>query len=119
MIKENGTILIPFDFSSYSMVGLMNSYNIARFTKSKIVLINSIKHNEEVNHFELQNLCKKIFDDINVKCEYESVFKEDLLSKILKLSIEFNATLIIMGLNPTITFNCIFGILIRLYAISN
>lgn len=110
MIKENGTILIPIDFSKHSIIGLMNSYNIARYTNSKILLISSTKNTENENIDELKQLCNKAHEEAKVPCDYKIVNESNLLQKILKLSDEMNASLIIMGLNPAVRFTSFLGL---------
>jgi len=38
IINENQSILVPIDFLPQSLIGLKQSYNLAKFTKSKLVL---------------------------------------------------------------------------------
>ena len=38
LIKENSSILIPIDFSKQSLIAIEQSYNLAKFTKSKIIV---------------------------------------------------------------------------------
>jgi nucleotide-binding universal stress UspA family protein len=109
MIKENGTILVPFDFSRQSMVGLMNSYNIARFTKSKILLVNILKNNEDVNYFELTNLCKKVRFNYNIECDFKSVFKSNLYSDIIQMTQYIDVSLVVMGLTPDVIIRNLMG----------
>ena len=47
MIKENGSILIPLDFSKQSLSAIKYSYAIGRHTKSKFVLMHVYQKENE------------------------------------------------------------------------
>jgi microsomal dipeptidase-like Zn-dependent dipeptidase len=49
LIKENSSILIPIDFSKQSLIAIEQSYNLAKFTKSKIILMHA-SPNSNVDH---------------------------------------------------------------------
>ena len=58
IIHSNQSILIPVDFSKQSLVAVGQAYNLARFTKSKIILMHVSTTNIDENKSELQELAE-------------------------------------------------------------
>lgn len=72
MSKEKNIIVVPIDFSEQSIIALKQSYNIARFTKSEILLVNIIDEDflKTLEHlFSNQSYEDPIRDQIQVKLD--------------------------------------------------
>jgi len=65
MDVQNNSILIPVDFSKQSFVALEQSYNLANYTRSKVILLHVIK--ESAPLWGLMNFKEK--DDFKFKVE--------------------------------------------------
>ena len=59
-IKENGSILIPIDFSKQSLAAIKHSYPLARHTKSKLLLMHGFLNAADENKANLDKLAKEI-----------------------------------------------------------
>ena len=103
MIKENGTIIIPIDFSKQSLVGIKNSYNLGRYSKSKLLLLHVFSKPEEENKAELEALVKATAIESGLECDFKSL-KGDIFSETDKLAESLNASLIVAGLPPLVKF---------------
>jgi len=54
LIKENSSILIPIDFSKQSLIAIEQSYNLAKFTKSKIIVMHASPNSNHEHHKDLE-----------------------------------------------------------------
>lgn len=103
MIKSNGTILIPIDYSKQSLTAIKHSYNLARFTKSKLLLMHVFQKKEEENLVELEKLAKQTAEESGLECNFTSV-KGDIYLETDKKAEEIKANLIVVGLDTHIRF---------------
>ena len=108
MIKENGTILIPIDFSKQSLVAVKNSYNIGRFTKSKLLLMHVFSKPEEENKAGLKKLAEQTATESGLVCEFVSL-KGDIFEETDKMAVKIDASLIVAGLDPHVKFRSFMG----------
>ncbi len=98
MIKENGTILIPIDYSKQSLIAIKDSYNLAKFTKSKLHLLHVFSKKEEENLKALEDLAKATTAESGLVCEFSSA-KGDVYATTDKIAEKIKANLIIVGLD--------------------
>lgn len=98
-IKENGIILIPIDFSSQSLIAIKNSYNLGRFTKSKLHLFHVYSRPEEENTERLENLAQQSSLESGLVCEFSSK-KGNIFEETVKTAKALNSDLIVAGLEP-------------------
>ena len=56
LLKENSSVLIPIDFSKQSLVAIRHSYNIAKLTKSKLIIMHVYKPGASNQAAELEIL---------------------------------------------------------------
>jgi nucleotide-binding universal stress UspA family protein len=103
MIKENGSILIPIDFSKQSLSAIKHAYNLGRHTKSKLVLMHVYQKETEINKAELENLAKQTAQDSGLVCETLTV-KGDIYDETDKMAVKIKANLIVVGLEPNVKF---------------
>lgn len=111
MNDSRNSILIPIDFSKQSLIALEQSYNLANYTRSKIILIHVVKESsplwglmnfKEKDDFKfkiekkLQELSKKVQEktntDVKIIVEHGKV-----VDSILYISNKLNVNFIFMG----------------------
>ena len=103
IIHSNQSILIPVDFSKQSLVAVGQAYNLARFTKSKIILMHVSTTNIDENKSELQELAETTRKTSGLEVETLSL-KGDLYELTDKKAEELNCSLIIIGLDSHVRF---------------
>jgi nucleotide-binding universal stress UspA family protein len=108
LIKENSSIIIPIDFSKQSLIAIEQSYNIAKFTKSKIiVLCASTKSNSE-RQAELDEIVSNSAKQSGLVVEGLNL-KGDIYDLINKTAEELKCALIVIGLDTQVRFRSIMG----------
>ncbi|MCE3260258.1 MAG: hypothetical protein K0S12_1899, partial [Bacteroidetes bacterium] len=58
-VKERGIILIPIDFTKQSLLAVKQSYNLAKYTHSKLVLLHVYEKTGEESYYALNKLTKQ------------------------------------------------------------
>lgn len=108
-VKERGIILIPIDFSEQSIFAIKQSYNLAKYTHSKIVLLHVYEKAGQERYEDLTKLCKQTESESGlVPIEFMNV-KGDIYIETDRVAEEIGATLIIMGIESHMKFADIFG----------
>src|SRR5574343_264649 len=108
-VKERGIILIPIYFSDLSILAIKQSYNLAKYTHSKIVLLHVYEKAGEERYDDLVKLCKQTESESGlVPVEFMNV-KGDIYLETDRVAEEINEKLIIVGLESHMRFNDIFG----------
>ncbi|MFI5220345.1 MAG: universal stress protein [Bacteroidia bacterium] len=114
MDKTEGTILVPVDFSDQSVIALHQSYNIARFTRSQILLVNVIDEDflktlgnlfsdqsyEDPMRDSIQQKLDKLAGDIQKESGITvntTICKGKIYEEIVQLARQVDAKFIIMG----------------------
>jgi nucleotide-binding universal stress UspA family protein len=108
LIKERGLILIPIDFTKQSLLAIKQSYNLAKYTHSKLVLLHVYEKNEEDSFEALTKLTKQTEQESGVPTEFMNV-KGDIYDETDRVAEEIKATLIIAGLESHMRFRNIIG----------
>ena len=103
-IKERGIILIPIDFTKQSLLAIKQSYNLAKYTHSKLVLLHVYEKKGEESEEALRKLCHQTEQESGVPTESRNV-KGDVYEETYKIADEMNATLIIAGLESHMKFS--------------
>jgi nucleotide-binding universal stress UspA family protein len=102
IIKDNQTILIPVDFSKLSYIAVKQTYNLAKFTKSKLVLLHvSASGNERQD--ELEKLAASTQEESGVSVSTRQA-KGDLYEVTNKLAEEMECSLVVMPLDENAKF---------------
>ena len=91
MIKENGTIIIPTDFSKQSLIGIKNSYNLGKYSNSKLLILHVFNKAEEENLAELEALAKRTSEESGLVCETKTR-KGDIFIETDKLANKLSKT---------------------------
>jgi nucleotide-binding universal stress UspA family protein len=107
-IKERGIILIPIDFTKQSLAAIKQSYNLAKYTHSKMVLLHVYAETGDESYEALTKLAKQTEQESTVPTDFMSV-KGDIYSETDRVAAEIGATLIIAGLESHMKFRNIIG----------
>jgi len=107
-LKENGVILIPIDYSKQSLIAIKHSYNLARFTNSKLQLLHVYAKSEEQNDAELEKLAKQTAQESGLVCDFKSI-KGDIFLETDKEAEKIGANLTVAGLAPIVKFRSFLG----------
>ncbi|PBQ34287.1 hypothetical protein CNR22_21765 [Sphingobacteriaceae bacterium] len=107
-IKERGIILIPIDFTKQSLAAVKQSYNLAKYTHSKLVLLHVYQAPGDESFEALAKLAKQTEQESTVPTDFMSV-KGDIYDETDRVAGEINATLIIAGLESHMKFRNIIG----------
>ncbi|MBA3663718.1 MAG: universal stress protein [Bacteroidetes bacterium] len=107
-VKERGIILIPIDFTKQSLLAVKQSYNLAKYTHSKLVLLHVYEKVGEESYDALNKLTKQTEQESGVPTEFMNV-KGDIYAETDRVAEEIKATLIIAGLESHMKFRNIIG----------
>ncbi len=107
-IKERGIILIPIDFSKQSLVAIRQSYNLAKYTHSRLVLLHVFTKEGEESFEALAKITKQTEQESGVPTDFMNV-KGDIYEETDRVAAEIGATLIIAGLESHMRFRQIVG----------
>jgi nucleotide-binding universal stress UspA family protein len=107
-IKERGIILIPIDFSKQSLAAIKQSYNLAKYTHSKLILLHVYDKSGDESYEALNKLTKQTEQESGVPTEFMNV-KGDIYEETDRVAEEINATIIIAGLESHMRFRNIIG----------
>ncbi|HQQ94918.1 MAG TPA: universal stress protein [Bacteroidia bacterium] len=103
-IKERGIILIPIDFTKQSLLAIRQSYNLAKYTHSKLILLHVYEKKGEESEEALKKLCQQTEKESGVPTEWKNV-KGDVYIETYRIAEELNATMIIAGLESHMKFS--------------
>ncbi len=107
-IKERGIILIPIDFTKQSLAAIKQSYNLAKYTHSKLVLLHVYENTGDESYDALTKLTKQTEQESSVPTDFMNV-KGDIYAETYRVAEEIKATLIIAGLESHMKFRNIVG----------
>ncbi len=107
-IKERGILLVPIDFTKKSLLAIKQSYNLARYTHSKLILLHAFEKAGQESEEALIKLCQQTELESGVPTEYKNV-KGDVYIETYRIAEEMKATLIIAGLESHMKFKDIIG----------
>lgn len=108
LIKENSSILIPVDFSKQSLIAIEQSYNLAKFTKSKIIVMHASPNSNHEHDKELEEIVSKITKECGQPAEFLNL-KGDIYELIDKKAEELGCALIVIGLDTQVRFRSFLG----------
>lgn len=111
-MSENTTkqnlIIIPIDFTEQSLRAIGQSYNLAKYTHSKILLLHVYENQGEERFDEISKLAKKTQEESGVDTDFMNV-KGNIYKETVRVAEEMEATLIIVGLESHISPKDIIG----------
>jgi nucleotide-binding universal stress UspA family protein len=103
IIKDNQAILIPIDFTKLSYISVKQTYNLARYTKSKLVLLHASPKGDSERREDLENLADSTRSESGLVVETKGV-KGELYDAINKVATEIDASLIVFALDENAKF---------------
>lgn len=106
-LKERGIILIPVDFTEQSLIAIKQSYNLAKYTHSRIVLLHCYEKRGMERFEEMKELAKKTEQESGLPTDFMTV-KGNVYEETNNVAKEIGATLIMVGLESHIEFKDIF-----------
>ncbi|MCZ8286882.1 MAG: universal stress protein, partial [Bacteroidia bacterium] len=108
LIKENHSILIPVDFSKQSLVAVKQSYNLAKFTNSKIILMHASTKSDTEHKEDLEKLAEQTRRESGMQVETMNL-KGDVYELTDKKAEELHSALIVIGLDTQVKFRSFLG----------
>jgi len=103
VIKENGSILIPIDYSKQSLSAIKHAFSLAKHSKSKLLLMHVFHNPSDENKEQLENLAKETAKESGLIVETVSV-KGDIYEETDKMAEKMKASLIVAGLESHVKF---------------
>ncbi len=107
-IKERGIILIPVDFSKQSLAAIKQSYHLAKYTHSKLILLHVFEKTGEESFDALNKLTKQTEQESGVPTDFMNI-QGDIYEETDRVAEETGATLVIAGLESHMKFRQIIG----------
>src|ERR1700740_216834 len=98
--KQN-LMIIPVDFTEQSLLAIGQSYNLTKYTNSKILLLHVYENQGEERFDEISKLSKKTQEESGVPTDFMNV-KGNIYKEVVRVAEELNATLIVVGLESHI-----------------
>jgi nucleotide-binding universal stress UspA family protein len=108
LIKENSSILIPIDFSKQSLIAIEQSYNLAKFTHSKIIVMHASPNSNHEHQKDLEEIVANIKKDAGIEAEFLNL-KGDIYELIDPKAEELSCALIVIGLDTQVRFRSFLG----------
>lgn len=109
LIKENSSILIPIDFSKQSLIAIEQSYNLAKFTHSKIIVMHASPSSNHEHQKDLEDIVEKIKRESGLQAEFLNL-KGDIYELIDPKAEELCCALIVIGLDTQVRFRSFIGV---------
>lgn len=108
LIKTGGSILIPVDFSKQSLIAVEQSYNLAKFTNSKLIIMHASPNSNHEHEADLKQIVENCIKNSGQPAEYLNL-KGDIYELIDKKAEELDCSLIVIGLDTQIRFRSFLG----------
>lgn len=108
LIKTNSSILIPVDFSKQSLIAVEQSYNLAKYTNSKLIIMHASPNSNHEHEAELKSIVENCIKNSGQPAEYLNL-KGDIYELIDKKAEELDCALIVVGLDTQIRFRSFLG----------
>lgn len=94
---KHSLILIPIDFTEQSLLAIKQSYNLAKYTHSKILLLHVYESQGQERFEEISKLSKLTQEESGVETDFMNV-KGNIYKEAVRVAEELDATMIIVGL---------------------
>lgn len=107
-LQERGIILIPVDFTEQSLFAIKQSYNLAKYTHSRIVILHAYEKAGEERFDDLKKLTRETEQESGVPCEFTTA-KGNIYKETLRAAADIKATMIMVGLESRINAKNILG----------
>lgn len=103
IIKESQSILIPVDFSKQSYIAVKQIYNLAKFTKSKLIIMHVSPDSENDRKDDLERLVQSTREESGLTVEMLGV-KGEVYEVTNKTAADLGCSLIVMALDENAKF---------------
>jgi nucleotide-binding universal stress UspA family protein len=90
-------ILIPIDFTEQSLYAIPQSYNLARYTNSRLLLLHVYEKQGEEKFDEITKLAKRTAEESGVPCDFMNI-KGNIYKETVRVAEEAQAKIVIVGL---------------------
>lgn len=100
-------ILIPLDFTEQSLYAITQSYNLARYTNSKLLLLHVYEKQGDERYDEITKLAKKTSDESGVACDFMNI-KGSVYKETVRVAGEVKAKLVVVGIESHMKASDIF-----------
>jgi nucleotide-binding universal stress UspA family protein len=94
-------IIIPLDFTEQSVYAISQSYNLARYTNSKLLLLHVYEKQGEERFDEITQLTKKTQEESHVPCDFMNI-KGNIYKETIRVAEEVKAKMIVVGVESHI-----------------
>ncbi|MEO8761279.1 MAG: universal stress protein [Bacteroidia bacterium] len=94
-------IIIPIDFTEQSLYAITQSYNLASYTNSKLLLLHVYEKQGEERFDEITALAKKTQQESNVPCDFMNI-KGNIYKETIRVAEETDAKMIVVGVESHI-----------------
>ena len=108
LLKENSSILIPIDFSKQSLIAIRHSFNIAKITHSKLIIMHVHKAGTPPQATELEALKAEIAKESGLVVETLN-YEGDIYDITDKKANDLAVSLIVAGLDTHVKFRSFMG----------
>lgn len=103
IIKENQSILIPVDFSKQSYIAVKQIYNLAKFTKSKLIIMHVSPTSDTDRKDDLESLAQATRDESGLTVETLGV-KGEIYEVTNRIATDKACSLIVIALDENTKF---------------
>jgi nucleotide-binding universal stress UspA family protein len=103
IIKENQSILIPVDFSKQSYIAVKQIYTLAKYTKSKLILMHVSPESDTARKDELESLAQATRDESGLTVETLGM-KGEVYEVTNRKAEELGCSLVVMPLDENAKF---------------
>ena len=106
---STNSILVPISFSEQSLIALSQTYNLAKLTNSRLVLLHVLtpKSDKDVKTL-LEKRAEKVRHEANIKVDV-MIEKGNVYKKIADVAKNINPLFIFIGFSSSLGFNKILG----------
>jgi nucleotide-binding universal stress UspA family protein len=108
MSESKKTILIPIDFTEQSLLAIKQSYNLARYTHSKIMLLHVYEKQGDERYEDIVKLAKQTEKESGISTEFMNV-KGNIYKETNRVAEELDVHLVIAGLESHMSSGDIIG----------
>jgi nucleotide-binding universal stress UspA family protein len=106
--QKKGVILIPVDFTDMSLYSIKQSYNLAKYTHSKLLLIHVYEKQGNERYEDITKLAKITQEESGVETDYMNI-KGNIYKETERLAEELKAKFIVVGLESKMGPKDVFG----------
>jgi nucleotide-binding universal stress UspA family protein len=106
--EKKGVILIPVDFTDMSLYSIKQSYNLAKYTNSKILLLHVYEKQGQEKYEEITKLAKTTQAESNIETDYINI-KGNIYKETERIADELDVKFIIVGLESKMSPKHVFG----------